>query len=76
MFHLMRSSTSSMAAFSTTPLESCSSSFLKISVLGEKPLNLKTVLNYVAVKLQKGLSDFVELKRKERVSTRAESSTA
>lgn len=77
MFELMQSLTSSMAAFSTMPLESCSSSFLEISVLGEKALNMKKkVLSHAAVKLQKGLSDLVKLKREDRVSTRTESSTA
>lgn len=63
MLNLLQSLTSSMAAFSTTPRESCSSS-LEISVLGKKALNLKTVLGHAAMKLQKGLSDLVKLKRK------------
>lgn len=69
MLDLMWSLTSTMAAFSTTPLES-----LESSVLGEKVLNLKKVLSHAAGKLQRGFSDLVKLKRK--VSTRAESSTA
>lgn len=64
MFDLMQLLTSSMASFGT-PLESYSSSFLEISVLGEKALNLKKVLSHAAVELQKSLSDLVKLKRKE-----------
>lgn len=63
MFGLMQTLTSSMAAFSTTPLESCSSSYLETLVLGEKALKLKNVLSHAAVKLQKSLSDLVKLKR-------------
>lgn len=76
-FDLLQSLTSSTGClYHNTSKESCNSSFLEISVLGEEALNLKKVLSCAAVKLQRGLSDLVNLRRKERVSTGAESSTA
>lgn len=68
MFDLMQSLTSSMVAFSTIPLKS----HVVLRNFGLKREGSQSEKCF----FQQGLSDLMKLKRKDRVSTRAESSTA